>query len=158
MELLEEEEVGILRKSLEVIWASLTNVANTGSKAHLNFACTQAKLGISSEGWGMEIVLVNKQVCYPSSTIKLELCLFLTILLWNWNFCCDCIWLRFCVHWLKCVWVIYQLVRTGKNKSRCKGISWREKEIANIYLPHTLSTSFANSSSFTTRNKCGQKP
>lgn len=64
---------------------SLTNVTDTGSKAHahLSFACTQAKPGISLERWGMEIVLVKQTsyACYPSSTVKLELCLFLTILL-----------------------------------------------------------------------------
>lgn len=53
---------------------SLTNVANTGSKAHLSFACTQAKLSISSEGGGMEIVIVNKQVvlaiCLPQSSLN----------------------------------------------------------------------------------------
>lgn len=64
---------------------SLINVTDTGSKAHahLNFACIQAKCGISLEGWGMEIVLIKQtsQACYRSSIIKLELCLFLTILL-----------------------------------------------------------------------------
>ena len=62
---------------------SLTSVTDTGSKghAHLCFACTQAKLGISLEGRGMEIVKQTSYTCYPSSTIKLELCLFLTILL-----------------------------------------------------------------------------
>lgn len=59
---------------------SLTSVTNTGSKAH---ACTQAKLGISLEGRGMEIVLVKQTsyACYPSPTIKLELCLSLNVLL-----------------------------------------------------------------------------
>ena len=137
MELLEEEEVSIYRNGLEVIWVSLTSVTDTGSKAHapLSFACTQAELCISLEEWRMEIALVKQTsyACYLS-TIKLELCLFLTILLWNWNFCCDCMWLRFCVCWLNGVRVTYQSVQPGRKRSGCTR-NWlkREKEIANTH-------------------------
>lgn len=84
----------------------------------------------------MEIVLVKQTsyACYPSPTIKLELCLSLNVLLWNGNFCCDCTWLRFCVCWLNGVWVTYQSVQTGRSRSRCTR-NWlkREKEIANTH-------------------------
>lgn len=63
MELLKEKEEGIYKNGLEVIWVSLINVTDTGSKAHahLNFACIQAKCGISLEGRGMEIVLIKQK-------------------------------------------------------------------------------------------------
>lgn len=160
--LLEEEEVGIYINGLEVI-LSVTSVTDIGSKprVHFSFACTQAKLGISLKGWRIKVVLVKQTsyTCYLPSTIKHELCLFLTILLWNWNFCCDCIWLRYCVCWLNGVWVTYRSVQTGRNQDRCtrNGLK-KEREIANTHTQkHTLSTASVNSPSFMTQNKCGQQ-